>query len=263
MKIDNVAVGADPELFIINEVTNKVVSAVGLIPGEKENPYIADDMPAGFGLQTDNILAEFNIPPTRSKEEFVNNIEYMKQYINKYVKEINPNYGILCAASKVVDPSQLKSKQAQEFGCSIDYNVYTESPNPKPEGKRTRIRSAGFHLHISYDNPNIDYSLLLIKYLDMYLGLPSVLIDLDTKRRALYGKAGCFRLKPYGLEYRVLSSYMMSSIPILNKVWEQLMRAIEAFNNGGLLISSSKITQAINKNNIELAKQLIEEYNIE
>ena len=57
MKLRNVTIGADPELFIINEKTKKVVSAVGLIPGEKGNPWRADDMPEGFGLETDNIHA--------------------------------------------------------------------------------------------------------------------------------------------------------------------------------------------------------------
>ena len=143
MRINNVTIGADPELFIINEKTKRVVSSVGRIPGEKGNPYVADDMPAGFGLETDNILAEFNIPPVTTEEAFVNNIEYMKQYIDKYVKNIDPDLGILCAASKMVDAGQLNSEQALMFGCSPDFNVYTESENEKPDGSKTRLRSAG------------------------------------------------------------------------------------------------------------------------
>ena len=85
MKLRNVTIGADPELFIINEKTKKVVSAVGLIPGEKGNPWRADDMPEGFGLETDNILAEFNIPPVKDGINFVNNIVYMQEYIDKCV----------------------------------------------------------------------------------------------------------------------------------------------------------------------------------
>lgn len=196
--LNKITVGADPELFIINEKTKKVVSAVGKIPGEKGNPYVADDMPKGFGLETDNILAEFNIPPVTNGVSFVNNIEYMKHYIDKYVKNINPNYGILCTASKSVDPNQLRSKQALLFGCDVDYNAYTGQANPKPEGTKTNLRSAGFHIHIGYENPNIDTSVLLVKYLDMYLGIPSVVYDSDKKRRSLYGKAGCFRLTSYG-----------------------------------------------------------------
>ena len=143
MKIDNVTIGADPELFIINEKTNKVVSSIGIIPGEKGNPYVGEDMPEGFGVETDNILAEFNIPPVTNKSAFINNIEYMKGYINRFVKNINSDLGILCSASEIVDEDQLKSKQAQRFGCDPDYNVYSESMNEKPEGTKTNLRSAG------------------------------------------------------------------------------------------------------------------------
>lgn len=198
MRLGKITIGADPELFIINEKTKKVISSVGKIPGEKGNPYVADDMPAGFGLETDNILAEFNIPPVSDEASFVNNIEYMKGYIDKFVKNLDPDYGIFCAASKTVDKSQLQSPQARLFGCDVDYNAYTEAPNPKPEGSRTNLRSAGFHIHIGYENPNIDTSVLLVKYLDMYLGVPSVIYDKDKRRRSLYGKAGCFRLTSYG-----------------------------------------------------------------
>lgn len=198
MQVVNVTIGADPELFIINETTGKVVSSIGLIPGEKGNPWVGEDMPSGFGLETDNIVAEFNIPPVRDEASFINNIEYMKEYINRFVKNVNPELGILCEASQMVPKDQLQSKQAKEFGCDVDFNVYTQEPNPKPKGTRTNLRSCGFHIHIGYDNNNIDTSLLLVRYMDTYLGLPSLLKDSDKKRRSLYGKAGCFRLTPYG-----------------------------------------------------------------
>lgn len=116
VQIRKFTVGADPEMFIINEKTGKVVSSIGLIPGEKGCPYVAEDMPKGFGLETDNILAEFNIPPVTSCEGFINAMNYMKDYIRAYVKKINPDYGIKCSAYEVVDESQLQSDQAKEFG---------------------------------------------------------------------------------------------------------------------------------------------------
>lgn len=262
MRLGKVTIGADPELFIINEKTKKVVSSVGKIPGEKGNPYVADDMPTGFGLETDNILAEFNIPPVSDEGSFINNIEYMKQYIDKFVKNINPNYGILCAASKTVDKSQLQSPQAQLFGCDVDYNAYTESPNPKPEGSKTNLRSAGFHIHVGYDNPNIDSSLLIVKYLDMYLGVPSVIYDKDKRRRSLYGKAGCFRLTSYGVEYRVLSSAMMKDVKTLQFVWRQINKALAAASRGGRLVDSGYAMKAINESDTELAQKIINAYDI-
>lgn len=262
MRLGKVTIGADPELFIINEKTKKVVSSVGKIPGEKGNPYVADDMPTGFGLETDNILAEFNIPPVSDEGSFINNIEYMKQYIDKFVKNINPDYGILCAASKTVDKSQLQSPQAQLFGCDVDYNAYTESPNPKPEGSKTNLRSAGFHIHVGYDNPNIDSSLLIVKYLDMYLGVPSVIYDKDKRRRSLYGKAGCFRLTSYGVEYRVLSSAMMKDVKTLQFVWRQINKALAAASRGGILVDSGYAMKAINESDTELAQKIINAYDI-
>lgn len=262
MKLDNITIGSDPELFIINKNTGKVVSSIGLIPGEKGNAWRGDDMPAGFGLETDNIVAEFNIPPVTNMQSFVNNIEYMKNYIKKFVSDKNKDLGIKCSASELVDPEQLNSKQAKLFGCDVDYNAWTESANPKPEGNRTNLRSCGFHIHIGYDTPNIDTSLRLVKYLDTYLGLPSLFMDNDTRRRSLYGKAGCFRLTSYGVEYRVLSSAMMRDERTLRIVWSYLSRAIREARNDGPYIDGETIQNIINNNNIELAKKALNSYGI-
>jgi len=245
----SITIGADPELFIIDSTTGNVVSSIGIIPGEKGNPWRGDDMPEGFGLETDNILAEFNIPPCTTKEEFINNIEYMKNYIDQFVKKINPNYTIMCKASANVPEDQLQSKQAKEFGCDVDYNAYTEMPNPKPKGTSTNLRSAGLHIHVGYNNPNVDTSLALIKAMDITLGIPSVVLDPDTKRRSLYGKAGAFRLTDYGFEYRVLSSAMMNH---LDFVWDGIQKALNGNFSG---IPSEKVQYIINNSDVELAKK--------
>lgn len=262
MKLNNLTFGADPELFIVNTKTKKVVSAVGLIPGEKGNPWRSEDMPEGFGLETDNILAEFNIPPVKDGISFINNIQYMQNYIDRFVKAINPDLGIRCAASQVVPTSELQSEQARMFGCDVDYNAYTQEPNEKPCGETTNIRSAGMHIHLGYENPDIDTSLTLIKYLDAYLGVPSILKDKDKKRRSLYGKAGCFRLTDYGCEYRVLSSAMMNSTARLDFVWKQLTKAITAAKREILLPSSIDIQEVINNSDIKLAESLISSFKL-
>lgn len=262
MRLNNITIGADPELFIINEKTDKVVSAIGLIPGEKGNPWRGDDMQEGFGLETDNILAEFNIPPVSRKIDFIDSINYMKSYIDKFVKNIDPDLGIKCIASQVVPKRELQSKQAKEFGCSIDYNVYTEGANPKPKGTSTNIRVAGMHIHCGYTGNNIDTSLDLIKYFDAYIGVPSVLKDSDTARRSLYGKAGCFRLTSYGFEYRTLSSYMMSSDELLSFVWDQIIKAIDAFREGMPLPYEADVINAIDNSDVEKAKYLIKKYRL-
>lgn len=116
MQLRNVTIGADPELFIINSETGKVVSSIGLIPGVKGDPYVSEDMPKGFGLETDNILAEFNIPPVKDCANFIANVLYMQDYIRKFVKNIDPKLDIKCSASEIVDKDQLQTPESQEFG---------------------------------------------------------------------------------------------------------------------------------------------------
>lgn len=96
----------------------------------------------------------------------------------------------------------------------------------------------------------------------MYIGVPSVLLDTDKKRRKLYGKAGCFRLTEYGFEYRVLSSAMMKTPDLLRKVWSGIERSVIEFNNCGRIYDSSTVQEIINKNNTKLAEQFIKELNI-
>lgn len=143
MNTEKITIGADPELFIINTENENVVSSIGIIPGIKNEPFIPKGYRKGFGIETDNILAEFNIPPSNTEDEFVNNINIMKQWIDNFVKSKNPNYTIQCIASRYVNDDQLQSDEAKLFGCDPDFNAYTEEANPKPEGANTNLRSAG------------------------------------------------------------------------------------------------------------------------
>lgn len=108
-------IGADPEIFLYNIKTKKIVSAIDKIPGQKDAPYV-EGLPKGYGLQTDNVLAEFNIPPVQSEEDFVKNIEFMKNIIRNKAKDINSDFDVLCVASSKVPLAELKHPQAKLFG---------------------------------------------------------------------------------------------------------------------------------------------------
>ena len=259
-KFKNIKIGSDPELFIINNKTGQVVSSIGLIPGKKKEAYRPDGMPEGYGLQIDNILAEFNIPPVKRVDQLIHHINYMKDYIDNYVKEKNPDLGILCCASQRVPWDQLQSEEACLFGCEPDYNAYTEDVNPKPEGERDNLRSAGTHIHVSYDNPNIEQSLALVKCMDVYLALPSVFLDPDKERRKLYGKAGAFRICPYGVEYRPMSSYFISTDDLIEFLYNGTMKAIAHCQLHLPLPKSDVIQDIINNGKEEEAKELYARY---
>lgn len=262
--ISNITIGSDPELFLINKKTNKIVSSIGIIPGVKGEAWRSEDMPEGFGLQIDNILAEFNVPPVRivdSSDIFIDNMNYMKNYIRKYIQKINPDLDIYCAASAYVDEDQLQSDEAKLFGCSPDYNVYTESQNPAPDVPKDGLRSAGMHIHIGYNNPNVRTSLDIVRAMDAVLGLASVIIDKDNKRRQLYGKAGAFRLCDYGVEYRVLSSLFLSSDKLLEIVWNGTREAL-AMAMSGNFPDPMLVMETINSGDAATATEILKNLRI-
>ena len=102
----------------------------------------------------------------------------------------------------------------------------------------------------------------MLRYIDVYVGLPSILYDTDAERRKLYGKAGCFRLQPYGFEYRTLSSYWIGNESRLRFIWKQLEYALYSYERGTRLPDPYDVIKAINENNIELAKAIIETYEL-
>lgn len=259
--IKNVMLGSDPELFIINSKTKEVVSSIGLIPGEKGDPW-TEGLPEGYGLEIDNILAEFNIPPCKTKKEWIHHMNFMKDFIRDFVKKVNPDYDIMHVASQHVNPAILNNPIAQLFGCSVSYNAYTKGPNPKPEGDKTNLRSCGVHVHVSYNNNDVDTSIDLVKMFDMFLGVPSVILDPDTERRSLYGKAGDFRICSYGVEFRVLSGYFLKDDKTIGFMWDQAMKAIDAYNNGMFPMFEDRVQHIINTSDVKEAERFVKQFNI-
>lgn len=94
----------------------------------------------------------------------------------------------------------------------------------------------------------------LIPLLDLFVGIPSVLLD-DPKqqreRRKVYGRAGEFRLTPYGIEYRVLSNFWSFST-MLTSYFYGLSRMAVNMNR-----SDDDIT---NNNLIKLTEKLLNKY---
>lgn len=119
------------------------------------------------------------------------------------------------------------------------------------------------HIHVGYDNPNGDVSIDLVRAMDLFLGVPSIILDTDDQRRIMYGKAGAYRLKKYGVEYRVLSAFFQENDILIRWVFEQTLKAIEFVNNGGIITNEDEIIACINNSNRELAYEILDDYNIE
>lgn len=221
-------VGADPELFVLDR-GGRPVSAAGLIPGTKAKPHPVE----GGAIQVDGMAAEFNIDPCETFEQFDSRIKG----VMRQLKDFLPTGYSLSATPFVVfdqDVWDAAPPEAKELGCSPDFNAWTGGVNPPPRCKqRPTLRTASGHLHIGWtedadmgDISHIVNCQDLVKQLDWYLGAWSLKKDPSPTRRLLYGKAGACRYKDYGVEYRVLSNFWLTSKTLRLQVWNRLHQAI-------------------------------------
>lgn len=229
--------GCDPELFLVDK-DGKPVSAHGLIPGTKAAPY---KCPSG-AYQVDGIAAEFNTDPVDSADfnTFNANIVRVIKELYMAVKAAKPDarFNISPVMEFDQDFADSLPEEAKELGCDPDYDAYTLIPNPRPDGDRL-FRTASGHLHIGWgsDIPTDNEEHLqicadFVKMLDATVGLLMTYIDRDPRRRELYGKAGAFRPKPYGVEYRTPSSVWLKNKAYRHAVWQQMNLAIRFLRNG-------------------------------
>lgn len=259
-KIKSVTLGADPEFFLFDKLRNEVVSAEGLIGGTKNEPKIISEV--GHSIQEDNVMVEYNIPPCIDSYSFSREIAFVIDYISKVTA---PHLVPYISASAILADEFLKSEQALMFGCEPDFNVWTRSENASPSSS-TNLRTAGGHIHIGYAEPSLEDSEEIVKAMDLFLGVPSILIDTDKERRKMYGKAGAFRFKPYGVEYRTLSNFWITNALYSQWAFEQTLLAIEFINSGNTIEIDSELSQRIvntinNCDEVEALK-LVEEFKL-
>lgn len=256
--IEDVTLGCDPELFL--RKGDEIISAEGLIGGSKHDPKLISD--EGHAIQEDNVMMEFNIPPSDNPVAFKNNINFVLEYLTVLAKQFDSSLDI--SASNILDDKYLNTKQARLFGCDPDYNVYLKEVNDAPSSK-TNLRTAGGHIHVGYKNPDIYISEKIIYAMDITLGLESITLDKDDRRREMYGKAGCFREKEYGVEYRTLSNFWIQNDELIDWAYTKTMEAIDLVNNGLIDIILSKfetqIKDCIDNNNKEQSVLLLKEIN--
>ena len=261
--------GSDPEVFLQNQ--GKFMAVCGLLNGhDKWNPMQVPDMPEGFTFQEDNVAVEFGIPPAASAKEFVNHI----QSVQKKFLEQHKNLTFSNLSCVVFPDEEMKHPSAHIFGCEPDFNAWNGHMNKKPSPPVPNMRSAGGHVHIE-TTLNKRH---VIQACDLFLGVPSVLMDEGEMRKQLYGKAGCFRPKSYGVEYRTLSNFWIFKKKYIEWVWRNTARAlkfVEQLNKQNftenhhdltvkdLMLLGNSIRQAINKNDKQMVEQLIFDYDLE
>lgn len=254
MKIKNITLGTDPELFLQKD--NKIISAIGKIGGSKSEPQPISD--EGHFIQEDNVAIEYNIPACKTIDSWIYHHNFVKDYLDVLVSGMGCTLAI--QPSAILDDSELDNDVARLAGCEPDFDVWNECINTPADLSLTSTRSAGGHISVGWDNPTQEQQLDMVKAMDATVGLESVLLDFDTERKKLYGKAGCFRFREYGIEYRSLSNFWIKSDESLKWAWNTTMKAIDLVNSGKIeevKELGSYIVEAINTNNKGLAQELL------
>ena len=209
----NFTIGADPEVFVLKD--KKPVSAHGLIRGTKENPFKVK-----YGAyQVDGMALEFNVDPTPLTEQasstFSTKIARVVETMQAAARVNDPEYTFSLKSVEEFSKEVFDATpdEAKELGCNPDFNAYTGQMNPTPDSKDVMFRTGAGHIHLGWtedapvDHPeHILICRKAIKALDAYVGLFMTILDPEPRRRELYGKAGAFRPKTYGVEYRTPSN---------------------------------------------------------
>ncbi len=254
-KIDlaSVQLGSDAEVFL-HDVTGRPFPVCGMIGGTKDKPLVLTQ--DGIAVQEDNVMLEFNTPISSTPEQWVRNLGRSMDYA---FAKIPPTFKPVIKATERFDPALLNNPQAKTFGCEPDYNAWTNQRNPRPVPKDATMRSAAAHVHISWGEPDgIEQRIRVIQMADVFVALPFLSNSPDRERRQLYGRAGSFRGKDYGVEHRVLDNTWLDNDMFMKQVWDGYMMALKATNTDFVLTPeiAEKVQDYINNYKVEEGLQL-------
>lgn len=254
-------IGGDPEYFIGTN-RGKILNADAFLPGKEDPIVVPQSLARGVDDQNaskiffDGIQGEMSVAFSYCREIFIENI---KHCFKRLYKEIPNNHKIILKPSAKIQKKIIEKAdpEARRFGCAPDFNAYTRTTNtPEMDASAHPFRYAGGHIHMGVQGVEFmhpDHSLVvlsknprgqlrMIKLLDLFVTIPTLQLDNSPnakRRRSKYGKAGCFRPTPYGIEYRTPSCWWLKS-PITVSLVTGLARLAWIFAENDLDIELMK-----------------------
>ncbi len=261
---ENVAlIGADPEVFVNSLVTDargravrwEPIPAFGLFGGNKEKPVQMEGLEAGYMYLEDNAALEFNIPPQETSGGFVDAIQAAKSWMQRNLLDERK---LTYSEQSVMElaPKYQRDPRGQEVGCLADHDSYdNDGAKRKPFSGATlgNTRYAGAHIHLAY-NVEVVPAFVAARFLDLFLSLPYIEYDKQGPRRDTYGKAGLFRPKSYGVEYRTLSNWwVFTSTAMQERVAQQALRFARNTYDEGFLKNLSDAYEGMPWNDVKKA----------
>lgn len=214
----NPTLGMDPEFFV-STFTGEVVPICDKVGGDKGNPIPFNSVP-GLGdyigsFLEDGVALEVNIQPVSTASAFNSYTMHLKEAIDHLLssKRLLPVWGF---STYKFSNAQLNNPKAQTLGCDPDICAYGSvnqdgewSPSARPKMRVEDLgnfRHVGGHIHFGYDTDLIPRH-VMVQLIDALVYLPVLKYDKQTERRKIYGLAGLYREKDYGVEYRSMSNF--------------------------------------------------------
>jgi hypothetical protein len=260
--------GSDPEFMLVDS-KGKYRSAIGVVHGTKENKVSLGN---GHYAFYDNVLAEVNIKSANNKKDVIKNFGDCFKRLSKLVG----NLKVIPQASHTYDLDECQHPDSQVFGCEPEFCVYIKDENgmicrlePPISTPGNCFRSGGGHIHIGHEVclPWNGKTADVVKMLDLFIGIPSILIDHDptsAARRRLYGGAGTHRVKmEYGLEYRSLSNFWLASPVLVSVIYDLVdfvLDFVESDKYKNIKSDPEKIRSTINSGDRNGALSMLNSY---
>lgn len=217
----DVSFGTDPELFV--QRNGRIIGSEKVIPkgglkGAGAEPLVIQD-----GVQV-----ELNPYPSRNFYVLGRNIGVAVEVLTRQLK--SQKASISWSRFEDIPDAELNSltPESRRLGCNESFNVYGDKPM-KADPETYSKRATGGHEHFGLPRELFPEIKNIVSILDIFVGLPSVLLDRDlnaAERRENYGRAGEYRLPDYGLEYRTLSSFWLRNYTLMHFVFGMAHLAI-------------------------------------
>ena len=283
MSKDRVRIGCDPEIFL-SDSKGKIIPVTGMVGGNKAStvPLLAlihsgmTDTTAThykkifkspeFGVLEDGPCIEFNVPSVCEWDRFGHNVTNVIGLIESWANHKGLKLELGTSEAEFSEETFEKNSILKDIGCSPDFDAYGDCHSRKPitHADLGTRRFSGGHIHLGYNTEMVP-PYIMAKFMDLILGLPLVILgEKQGGRRAVYGQAGLYRPKPYGVEYRTPSNlwvkhittntvmYLTSSILTLGRLAETSVPMLKAVCAPGA-IPWAEVRRAINNEDRNLA----------
>jgi len=262
LNLKDFKLGFDPEFLLLDTNLNRHVSGLTYNFGDKSN---GREICPDCTVENDMVTLEIVLPPVNIEDGLDKCWENFSTVKDLLQKELPENIVIDCCSYAEFTKEELAPEKASTGGCSIDFNAWNNGePNKSPKFK-TPYRSSGAHIHFGMPTLTYKQMVQIVKLTDLFITLPLIFNQSNIERRKLYGAAGAFRCVEGRVEARSPSNCYWSSKEGLEWVFNQakiilglvdteIMETVEYYKE--------KIIEAINFDNLELATELMEIFNI-